>query len=119
MSTESDEESDSGEALWESIEVEGRLVGRQEWDSGGPGAGAGVVDVYLYRGAFYASDDVDNYGPFKTFVEAAAAVDLFYMTGGATKRIWVELTEDDARAVSERASNVAPDKSMPDSAVEK
>jgi len=62
------------------------LVGRQEWDSGGSGAGAGVVDVYLYRAAFYADNDAEAHGPCETFDEAAKAVGLF-IEMSATKRI--------------------------------
>jgi hypothetical protein len=72
------------------IRSEGRLVGRQEWDSGGPGAGAGTVDVYQFRGVFVCYDDANAYGPFETFAEAAAAVALF-STSDATTRIWVDL----------------------------
>ena len=59
-------------------ELRGVLVARHEWDSGGPGAGAGVVDVYKFRGAFFASDDVGNYGPYEGFTEVAEAVALFH-----------------------------------------
>jgi hypothetical protein len=71
------------------IRSEGCLVGRQEWDSGGPGAGAGTVDVYQFRGVFIAEDDVGMYGPYDRFADAAAAVDLFTKTD-ATTRIWVD-----------------------------
>ena len=39
--------------LWETIRNKGELVASQEWDSGGPGAGAGEVDVYEYNGRFF------------------------------------------------------------------
>src|SRR4051794_3331894 len=54
------DDDDEGD-LWEAIRDYGRLVGRQEWDSGGPGAGAGTVDVYFYRGTFYSDNDVEAY----------------------------------------------------------
>jgi hypothetical protein len=60
----------------ELIRDEGDLVGRQEWDSGNPGAGAGVIDVVLFRGVFVAYDDVGAYGPYQNFAEAADAVGL-------------------------------------------
>jgi hypothetical protein len=72
------------------IRSEGRLVGQQEWDSGGPGAGAGTVDVYQFRGVYVCYDDVNAYGPFEAFADAAAAVDLFTKTE-ATTRIWVDV----------------------------
>jgi len=89
---------------WQAIRERGRLVGRQEWDSGGPGAGAGTVDVYLYRGAFYADDDVDAHGPFETFPEAANAVSLFHINA-ATTSIWVdpEFSDRDVAALNEQA----------------
>ena len=68
---------------------EGELIARHEWDSGGPGAGAGVVDVYKFRGLFFASDDVGLYGPYEGFTEAAEAVALLTVTD-ATTRIWVD-----------------------------
>jgi hypothetical protein len=71
------------------IYEDGRLVGRQEWDSGGPGAGAGTVDVYHFRGVFISDDDVGMYGPYDTFAEAANAIGLFKKTK-ATNEIWVD-----------------------------
>jgi hypothetical protein len=80
------------EDIHERMITEGVLVARHEWDSGGPGAGAGVVDVYKFRGAFFASDDVGNYGPYEGFTEAAEAVALLTVTD-ATTRIWVDYPE--------------------------
>jgi hypothetical protein len=76
------------EGLDDLISDEGCLVGRQEWDSGGPGAGAGTVDVYKFRGLFFSYNDVARYGPCETFAEAAEAVGLLSKTD-ATTRIWV------------------------------
>ena len=70
------------------IRSEGILVGRQEWDSGGPGAGAGTINVYLFRGIFISDDDVGSYGPYESFADAAAAVGLYTATD-ATTSIWV------------------------------
>ena len=78
------------ENVWDLIRSEGRLVGRQEWDSGGPGAGAGTDNVYLFRGFFISTDDVGIYGPYTTFAKAAEAVGLF-ITTDATTRIWVNV----------------------------
>ena len=92
---------------WEAIREDGRLVGRQEWDSGGPGAGAGTVDVYFYRGAFYSDNDVDGYGPFETFLEAAKAVSLFHVNA-ATTQIWVdpEFSDRDVRPFNLEAAEL-------------
>jgi hypothetical protein len=76
------------EMIQDAIHDEGELVGRQEWDSGAPGAGAGVVDVYRFRGLFVSENDVGSYGPYESFKEAADAVGLFVQTS-ATRRIWV------------------------------
>jgi hypothetical protein len=46
------------EALDDMIRSEGRLVGRQEWDSSGPGAGADTVYVYQFRGVFISDDEL-------------------------------------------------------------
>lgn len=78
------------EDIWESIRDEGQLVGQQEWDSGGPGAGAGAISIYLYRGVFYFENDAEGYGPFDAFLQAADRSGLFAVTA-ATKRIWVKL----------------------------
>ncbi len=72
----------------ELIRTEGDLVGRQEWDSGNPGAGAGSVDVYLFRGVFVAFNDAEEYGPYKTFLGAARAVGLL-RRNSATVSVWV------------------------------
>ena len=76
---------------------EGKLVARREWDSGGPEAGAGVVDVRKFRGLFFASDDVGLYGPYEGFTEAADAVALLTVTD-ATTRIWVDYEREDGDA---------------------
>jgi hypothetical protein len=72
----------------------GESVGRQEWDSGGPGAGAGSLVVYRYAGKFFAADDVEFMGPYDTFREAAEAVGLFVRTK-ATTGIFVKPGVDD------------------------
>jgi hypothetical protein len=63
----------------------GEVVGEQEWDSGGPGAGAGSLVVYRYAGKFFALDDVEFMGPYDTFREAAEAVGLFVRTDATTE----------------------------------
>jgi hypothetical protein len=67
------------------IRSEGHLVGCHEWDSGGPGAGAGTVNVYQFRGLFISDDDVGIYGPYTSFSQAAKAVDLFKTTDATTR----------------------------------
>ena len=105
--TRSDDEDEDEGDLWEAIRENGRLVARQEWDSGGPGAGAGTVDVYFYRDAFYSDNDVEPYGPFNTFDQAADAVSLFHINT-ATTRIWVdaEFSDRDVAALNEEAAEL-------------
>ena len=41
-------------------------------------------------GAFYSESDVDGYGPYDTFAEAANVVGLFYARMRATTGLWIE-----------------------------
>jgi len=77
------------ESVDELIRADGTLVGRQDWDSGETGAGAGTVNVYLFRGVLVSDDDVGSYGPYDNFLDAAAAVGLLERNE-ATKTIWVD-----------------------------
>jgi hypothetical protein len=70
------------------ISNEGNLVARQEWDSGTPGAGAGVQYVYEFRRLFFATDDTSMYGPYDNFTEAANSVGILNVND-ATKSVWV------------------------------
>ena len=53
--------------LLEAVIEDGDVVAEHHWDSGGPGAGAGVVNVYKYRGCYFGLNDVGWYGPFDEF----------------------------------------------------
>ena len=66
---------------------EGIEVAYQEWDSGGPGAGAGRVSVYRFRDRYYGSHDAGIDGPFmaKSAALKAAGVDI---VTDATVAIW-------------------------------
>ncbi|MBI1212963.1 MAG: hypothetical protein GC190_15990 [Alphaproteobacteria bacterium] len=81
-----DEDEQPGD-LMEEVRENGVVVGRQRWDSGGPGAGAGELVVYRYADKFFADDDVESLGPYDTFVDAAEAVGLFTVTD-ATVEVW-------------------------------
>jgi hypothetical protein len=65
------------EAMEQTIVEEGELVATQAWNSGGPGAGAGVSFVYKYRGLFFTSTDFGIGGPYNGFTEAVEDVGLF------------------------------------------
>jgi hypothetical protein len=77
------------EGMQEAIRSEGDRVGRKEWDSGSPAAGAGVSYVYLFRDLFFPEDDLGMYGPFDNFIEAAQEVGLLGVSE-ATTSIWVD-----------------------------
>lgn len=75
FTTESDTEYDD-EDLLSLVTREGVLVTYQDWDSGGPGAGAGRVCVYLYQGAYYSTHDAGLSGPFQTEADACRSVGI-------------------------------------------
>src|SRR5271165_898606 len=71
------------------IVEEGDVVGKYFWNSGNPGAGAGVTYIYRFRGLFFTDTDFGIDGPYEEFTEAAESVGLLTVTD-ATERIWVE-----------------------------
>ncbi len=63
---------------------EGEVVFRHEWDSGGPGAGAGAECVYELAGRFYYPCDwAGLYGPYDTLDEAVRG-DLLMVNEAST-----------------------------------
>ena len=66
----------------------GEEVAYQDWDSGGPGAGAGRVSVYRYRHKFYVVHDAGLSGPYNTKAEAISANAVDRETD-ATVGIWL------------------------------
>ncbi len=68
---------------------EGDVVGTHSWNSGNPGAGAGVIYIYSFRGLFFTDTDFGLDGPYEGFTEAAEAVGLLTVTD-TTERIWVD-----------------------------
>jgi len=48
---------------WELIRSNGEIIAEQDWDSGGPGIGAGVVTLYHYKDKYYVEHDagIDEY----------------------------------------------------------
>jgi len=68
-------------------------VGTHSWNSGNPGAGAGVTYIYLFRGLFFTDTDFGIDGPYEEFTEAAEDVNLLTVTS-ATERIWVDYKVD-------------------------
>ena len=55
---------------------DGELVTYEDWDSGGPGAGAGRVCVYLYQGSYYSTHDAGLSGPFQSEADACRSVGI-------------------------------------------
>ena len=71
----------------EIIRKEGWRVGTHDWDSGGP-AGGGTLEIYEYKNHFFSDDEIELYGPLKSFSEAASAIGFFTETD-ATTEIWI------------------------------
>ena len=71
------------------IHGHGELVAQLDWDSGGPGAGAGISYVYRAFGALYVSDDFGLSEPYDDY-EHAVKHHGIYTVNDATTRIWDE-----------------------------
>jgi hypothetical protein len=63
----------------EMIQRHGEAVACREWDSGGPGGGAGAVTIYEYGGLFYGlgEDCGPMFGPYMTKEEAVEAHGIY------------------------------------------
>lgn len=77
------------EDLFETLLNSGQEVSYQDWDSGGPGAGAGRVSVYRYKDQFYSIHDAGMDGPFATSAEAVESSGIDDIND-ATIAIWHE-----------------------------
>ena len=73
----------------EIIIEEGQVVASHSWNSGNPGAGAGMTIIYRFRGLFFTDDDFGIGGPYQGFNDAAEAVSLLTVRD-TTERIWVD-----------------------------
>ncbi|HXI17499.1 MAG TPA: hypothetical protein VNM48_14125 [Chloroflexota bacterium] len=78
-----DEEQEYGERVIE----DGEEVAYQDWDSGGPGAGAGRVSILKYEGLFFVCHDAGLEGGYATIDEAMEASGAVRVTD-ATVAIW-------------------------------
>ena len=87
MPDEDDREEPEEIDLFEVIRAEGELVAFQKWDSGGPGGGAGEVELYSYEGLFYVFHDagMEEYEEPWRGIEANG-IDR---ETSATVRIWI------------------------------
>lgn len=77
----------SDEDFFDRLLKEGEEVAYQDWDSGGPGAGAGRVSVYRFENRYFGIHDAGLEGPFNTKVEAVAALGIEAINE-ATVEIW-------------------------------
>lgn len=70
----------------ETVRKNGRKVAWVDWDSGGPGAGAGRVTAYEFEGKFYVTHDagMDCYDTFEQAVQGGGI-----RLGGASRKLWV------------------------------
>ena len=74
------------EILSELIIEEGEIVYALQWDSGGPGAGAGYEVVYKFRDYYWTHSDYEGLsGPYDSLDEALS--DAFTTMTSATERI--------------------------------
>jgi hypothetical protein len=65
----------------------GEEVFWQDWDSGGPGAGASRVSVYRYKDAYYVLHDAGLEGPYSSKLEAVDEHGVAFVND-ATTAIW-------------------------------
>jgi uncharacterized protein (TIGR02996 family) len=72
------------EEIKEYIIEEGEMVYELEWDSGGPGAGAGVNSVHHWKGKYVSSSDNGHEGPFNSLDEALEEDDGLLCVNSAT-----------------------------------
>ena len=73
------------EMLSEIVMEEGDVIFQHDWDSGGPGAGAGSEIVYKFGGLIWPYSETEGvYGPMKTLEEALASGDFLTVTDATT-----------------------------------
>jgi hypothetical protein len=87
-----DDRDEEAESLVDRIVEKGKAVFSHDWDSGGPGAGAGSETVYRWRGKFAIGSEVyENPGPFGSLDEALEELGNLLTVTGATTDIWCSL----------------------------
>jgi hypothetical protein len=87
----------------------GARVAYQEWDSGAPGIGAGIVSVWEYKGEFWVigEDHGPLFGPYPTEQDAITGHEIDVIND-ATVEIW----EKEAGVVWSKAEDGEPDESL-------
>jgi len=80
-----DEAADEDDELIEQILRKGKVVFSHDWNSGGPGAGAGSEQVRFWNGMYAVhSLDSGNAGPFASLDEGLQEQDLLEVTNATT-----------------------------------
>ena len=70
------------EALWDFVGGHGHPVFKLEWDSGGPGGGAGTLSVYSFQDLYFTmSVDFGFAGPFDTLEEGLSHLGILWKDG--------------------------------------
>jgi len=70
----------------EKVVSEGKVVFEHGWDSGGPGAGAGIERVLAYKGRFwYSSLDYGVQGPYDALLDTVLKHGLLTVTSATTE----------------------------------
>ena len=89
-SDQSNKNLDESEDLDSTIRSNGQIVAYQNWDSGGPGAGAGSVKCYFYNNSFFVFHDagMDEYNSAKAAIESNG----INVRTDATVEIWINKT---------------------------
>ncbi len=73
------------EVLTDIIFEKGKQVFVHEWDSGGPGAGAGAEVIYRFQDLYWPYSEVEGiYGPTETLEEAMESGDFLKVTSATT-----------------------------------
>lgn len=80
---------DLNDSQWEDIREFGEEIAWQDWDSGGPGAGAGRVSVIRFSGAYYIDTDE---GLSEPLLDRAKAIELsgVMQVNPSTVAIWLD-----------------------------
>ncbi len=85
-SDDGEESDDTEDAFLTRLDQEGDIVFKLYWDSGGPGAGAGLDLIYLLDGKYWTCDDGNQVGgPYDSL---RTAMDISPLVGSATEAIY-------------------------------
>lgn len=81
------------EVLSDLIREKGKQVFEHDWDSGGPGAGAGTEVIYRFQDLYWPDSEVEGiYGPGESLEEALEAGGFLKVTDATTAISCVEFS---------------------------